>query len=120
MTPVLQFHQSVIYGVNDRGQAVGVNTAPDGQNHATLWQNGTVVDLGSLGGGVSYAYAVNNLGHIVGDSYTTNGVVPFIWSDGVMRALDPTLIDGHAAGINDRDQVVGNSTLDVDLRAFLY
>ena len=62
--------------VNDNGQAV-VNF----NDHAFLWTlKDGLTDLGHLGGGKSYGYAINNLGQIVGESYvdaTTSHA--FLW-----------------------------------------
>jgi probable HAF family extracellular repeat protein len=53
--------------VNDLGQIVGryQRTATD-VNKALLWTNGTITDLGTLGGTSSVAWAVNNAGQVVG------------------------------------------------------
>lgn len=50
--------QGVIYS----SRAAGMH------DHAVLWANRVVTDLGDLGGGYSTAYGINDLGQIVGDS----------------------------------------------------
>ena len=69
--------------INDTGQAV-VNF----NDRAYLWTlAGGLTDLGDLGGGKSYGYAINNLGQIVGESYidaTTSHA--FLW-DGQIHDL---------------------------------
>lgn len=100
--------------VTDRGQ-VAVNRAAK----AYLWQNGTLTDLGDLGGGYTVVNDVNNRGEAVGWSYTTdNAQHAFLWRDGVMTDLG-TLPGGHlssAEAINDRGEVVGASTTSDDTR----
>ena len=46
--------------IKNTGQIVGVNANAGVDLHAFLWQNGTMMDLGMLGGKDSFAYAINN------------------------------------------------------------
>lgn len=80
----------------------------------------TVVDLGSLGGGMSNARAVSDAGHVVGCAAIPSGVThAFLWKDGVMRDLDPggtahscayaVNNGGVAAGMIGEDVVVWNA-----------
>jgi len=59
--------------INSQGQIVGYDYRSAG--HAALWQNGTLIDLGSLGGpaGRSIAYAINDVGQVVGSTGVTPG-----------------------------------------------
>lgn len=90
----------VVFRINDRGQAVGATgncAAFTFSNlhglHATLWQNGSVIDLGSLGGIAApppatglgtrgnMAYDINRSGRVVGTSGTSDGSFrAFFWS----------------------------------------
>lgn len=47
--------------INNRGQLIGgsIPRAPHGISHAFVWQNGTMTDLGTLGGDVSAPTAIN-------------------------------------------------------------
>jgi len=136
-------------GVNDRGEAAGfaANTIldPDGfstlllfgvsvpttQWHAALWQtNGTIEDLGTLGGPASFAIFANERGQVAGLSYTDSvpnpetgmpTVAPFIWENGQMTNLGS--LGGpcaETAGLNNRGQVAGTSCTGVWAHAYLW
>jgi probable HAF family extracellular repeat protein len=120
------------YSINDRGWVAGYSTyAGDLHRHATKWYDGTIHDLGTLGGpNSSVVWPVkNNAGLIAGISQTstpeplgenwscsaffqvdTTGFVcrGFAWRGGAMRML-PTLggNNGFAAGANSRGQITG-------------
>ena len=36
--------------INEKGQIVGISETLTGDRHAFLWQNGSMIDLGTLGG----------------------------------------------------------------------
>jgi probable HAF family extracellular repeat protein len=61
--------------LNDRGQIVGKWTVYDSHEpHASLWQRGKRVDLGTLRGGtVSSADGINERGQVVGGSEVASG-----------------------------------------------
>ncbi len=114
-------------GVNDAGQVVGMGpVAPD--HHATLWQNGVMQDLGTLGGTRSEALAINAGGQIVGRSAAPGDHTwhAFIYDEGRMWALAPLVAQGgkgwqlqSARAINDRGQIVGMGMRDGQRRPFL-
>jgi probable HAF family extracellular repeat protein len=66
-------NRSSAYGVNNRGQVVGVAETAAGEMHAFLWNSGTMADLGTLGGRTSYAYRIDDNGTVVGRAESTNG-----------------------------------------------
>jgi probable HAF family extracellular repeat protein len=77
-----------------------------------LLQNGSVTDLGTLGGAYTTPLAINKRGQVVGfSSTTTNSGQPFLWQDGSMTALGflPGGTYGGVDALNDRGQLVGYS-----------
>jgi len=104
---------SIAYGVNDVGQVVGASWGANGVGgHAFLWDNGTMTDLGTLGGAQSGANAINDAGQVVGWSTTASGAMhAFLWENGLMMDLG-TLAGNRseAHAINGAGQVVGVSS----------
>jgi len=75
-SPVLRSlhpYNVVAVAINDRGQVVGAveGSNPDRKTswqHPFLWENDTMIDLGTLGGtGAGYANAINERAQVVGD-----------------------------------------------------
>ena len=106
--------------VNDSGDVVGssgrcgdLGDASTAQ-HALLWQSGSTIDLGNLGGTVNNVpRAINNRGQIVGNSEVAGNAMvhAFLWQNGVMSDLGtlPGDVASEANGINDKGQIVGTS-----------
>jgi probable HAF family extracellular repeat protein len=95
------------YKVNNRTEIVGKVSA---SSHAFLWRDGSLLDLGTLYGGVSAAYGINNSGQVVGQSSGR----AFLWTEQAgmkdLGTFDGT--NGGATGadaINDLGQIVGAS-----------
>ena len=82
------------HGINDAGQVVGIAYFGN-QQHAYMY-DGSMHDLGTLGGQKSIAYKINNNGQIVGESWFNDNWDAwhaFLYSGGVMHDL------GAAGGV---------------------
>src|SRR2546422_786419 len=87
---------SLAHGINDAGQVVGQS----GWLHAFLWDNGTMTNLGNLGGPLSAATGINNAGQVVGTSETPSGWShAFLWQNGTMIDLG-TLGGGQTGAVH--------------------
>ena len=139
---------SAATAINDAGQITGNSDVYDADGnylgqHAFLYSNGQMIDLGTLGTdpngvGFSSAAAINGAGQVAGNSdvYDADGNYlgqhAFLYSNGQMTDLgtlgtDPNGVGfSSAAAINGAGQVAGNSDVyDADgnylgQHAFLY
>jgi len=71
--------------------------------HAFVYSNGTMTDLGTLGGNYSQGNAINLSGEVVGSASTSTGGSSFLWDGKKMTALSGL----GAYGINDSGQIAG-------------
>jgi len=108
------------FGINNRGQIVGVALSSDGTVVlAFLWQNGVATELGTLPPDVfSVAIGINDKGQIVGDSCDMDfSCRVFLWEDGTMTELNALVHDPNAPfleegnSINSRGQIAGKTTV---------
>jgi len=88
--------------------------AGDTTQHAFLWQNGAMTDLGTLpGDSFSFAFNLNNKGQVVGISCGADECRGWRWQDGSMtdiNTLIPTdsnlfVVEPH--DVNSRGRIVG-------------
>ncbi len=112
-------------GINDKGQVVGISgicgsaVGALSAKHAVLWENGTLTDLGSLGGvGWNTPISINNQGDVVGFTNLANDASilrfrAFLWTRSSGREKNLGTLPGdaisEALSINDLGQVVGVS-----------
>jgi probable HAF family extracellular repeat protein len=95
---------SYAWAINEAGQAVGGSYIPGSTDHAFLWQNGNMIDLGTLPGMVSStATDINDHDQIVGVS----GARAYKWQAGVMNKLPDFDGASSAYEINNLGHVVG-------------
>ena len=124
LTPSSDF--AAANGVNDIGQVVGsIDHSKGFMSH-----NGVLTELEDLGGGCANAFDINDTGHIVGSSCTTQVNMPHatLWHNGgiIDLGVAPGMEDSGAGAINSVGQIVGSSglmdpeTYEITSRAFLY
>jgi probable HAF family extracellular repeat protein len=116
---------SAAYAINDSGQVAGQAQIASGAMLAFLYSNGTITNLGNLGGSETPEVSgINASGEVVGYAYLANGNFRgFIWANGTMTALGTLGGDwSQAYAINNAGQVTGIAYTSGNLaaHAFLY
>jgi probable HAF family extracellular repeat protein len=124
-------------GINERGQVAGVsyidsnpilncdllNNVPIVTTHPFFWQNGKMVDIGTLGGSCAGVATINNRGQVAGSSNLAGDEAehPFLWERGKLRDLG-TLGGsfGLANWLNDGGEVTGVATTPGDEEAHAF
>lgn len=82
--------------------------------HPFRWKNGTMIDLGGLGGTIGFGQCANNRGQIIGQSNLSGDIVThaFLWENGVINDLGTLGGDNsEAIWINDAGLIVGSADL---------
>src|SRR5277367_3693837 len=108
--------------INERGQIVGISYTSSIPNPDSgiptidpfLWENGTMVDIGTLGGTRGVASFINNRGEVVGTSNLAGDQTqhPYLWDRGSLKDLGTLGGDnGQAIWINDAGEVAGEADL---------
>jgi probable HAF family extracellular repeat protein len=99
------------YGINPRGQIVGVYTS-NGKSHGYLLSGGNYSTIDLPGMTTTYAYGINDRGDIVG-SYSSEGLTHgFLLKDGKMTTIDfPGSTATEVLGITADGELVGDYSL---------
>jgi probable HAF family extracellular repeat protein len=107
LNSILNYYASEPWAINDAGHVVG--RAPQ----AFLFDGVTKRNLGTLGGGNSLAFAINNADQVVGESATATSTHAFLYDGAGMHDLGvlpgPFNYASSARGINAAGQTVGYS-----------
>jgi probable HAF family extracellular repeat protein len=82
--------------------------------HPFLWENGRMLDLGSLGGTLTFGQCANNRGDVIGESTLPGNLVnhAFLWHRGRIKDLGTLGGDNsEAIWMNDSGVIVGSADL---------
>ena len=107
---------SAVYGLTD-DRYVGIVEASNGATHAFVFEAGSLVDLGTLGGTNSTALAVSADGSVVGVSERSDGAVhAFVRRAGADEIEDlgrhPDALGSDARGIDAAGRIVLNQQFE--------
>ena len=112
--------------INDGGEVVGNSVVNGAMPRAFAWKDGTIRDLGTLGGGTSTAVAINENGLIVGSAQNAAGASrAVLYSNGTVSDLNELILGTAgweliaATDITNTGQIVGYGTFRAQTRAFL-
>jgi len=117
------------FAINDNDEIVGrwQRTRSSWYDSVAFhWANGQMTQLPDLGvrNGLSFAYDINNAGHIVGQAeHPAGNQRAVLWRDGgvVDLGASPGQSESSAYGINDAGQIVGSDVMpDGYASAFLW
>src|SRR5678815_3622247 len=110
-----------VSALNNAGAVTGFSYTPSGEQHAFLFSNGVLQDLGTLGGHFSYGNALNDLGAVVGkaDLPDDGPLRAFVFRDGTMSELNGLDVDPWF--INNAGDLAGEAAWSGPFsRGFIY
>lgn len=120
---------SVAWAINDNDQIVGSSDFQTTSTfqHAFRYQSGTMVDLNPFNAPQSFAYGINASGKVVGSYYLTQFGNPRAFLHDGTNPIDLNTLISQTTGwtlnvardINDSGQIVGQGTVNGQLRPFL-
>jgi probable HAF family extracellular repeat protein len=116
---------SVAMGVNATGQVTGASgSTGTNSSQVILYSDGSLTNLGTLGGTSGLGLAINRLGQVAGYSQNSQGTYRGFFTTSGATLVDIGDLGGGSAvayGINDKGQVVGSAvTASEDNHPFLY
>lgn len=99
--------ESFAAAINDAGAITGTVLGASGEQHAFLYQHGSVLDLGAGTAG----YGINARGDVVGSKQTVDGASGFVFTSGTLTTIGNAGGGDHgvALGINDHGAIIGTS-----------
>ncbi|MGE3182705.1 MAG: hypothetical protein AB7N71_13825, partial [Phycisphaerae bacterium] len=121
--PPLQITGGIANAINDQSRIVGAGRMNNGNAVATMWYQGSVTSLGTLGGSFSEAYDINEAGEIVGYAAINATKRHAFRHDGIQMHDLGTLggQESEAFAINEGGTIVGRSHYDATWQhAFVY
>jgi probable HAF family extracellular repeat protein len=112
--------------INNSGAIVGSCDLASGTNHAVIWRNGSVEDLGALhdADSPSTALDINSLGQVVGSSGDDRPRA-FLWEKGTMVNLNKLIAPDSgwmllvASRINENGEIIGRGYFHHTIHAFM-
>ncbi|MCX6666409.1 MAG: M28 family peptidase, partial [Euryarchaeota archaeon] len=127
LPPLIGDANDEAYGINNHGQIIGCSIGNNGITHAVLWDSGSPINLGSLGGSKNFARSINDNRQIIGSSCIAGNTAihAFLWENGTMKDINTLLLSSSgwilqdAYSINNNGQIVGSGTHNGSTRAFL-
>jgi probable HAF family extracellular repeat protein len=123
LSSIIDLEPLAANAINNTGQIAGGSYRRE--------SNGTLTPLGSLGGGGTNSYGINDLGDVVGySSLLAGNADAFLYSNSNGKMTDlgalpgseilPGSVSSEAVAVNKSDQVVGFSVENDGPHAFLY
>lgn len=124
--------EATAYFVNERGQIAGTSFLNSTANPVTglptqdpfLWDKGSMIDLGTLGGTYGIPNYLDKHGRVIGQSNTAGDLShhPFLWtkSNGMQDLGTLGGSNGQANWMNDVGEIVGFATSQGDQAFFAF
>ncbi len=98
--------------INDGGQVAGGMLTSNGELHAFVWSNGSLLDVGALAGATwSSVYGINSAGQTVGTSMAGSTYSAFVSTGSTVKNVAGSLggANSYGMGINNSGVVVGSA-----------
>jgi probable HAF family extracellular repeat protein len=113
--------------INKNDAIIGSCDLPNGIAHGVIWRNGSIEDLGTLGGedSPSTALDINAMGQVVGTSEDDGRLRAFLWEKGKMINLNKLIPPDSgwtlqvASRINDNGEIIGRGAFHRTIHAFM-